>query len=266
MKILTKYSTKGRSRLKTFYREMSEKLRRVGKMTSQRETADTNFEFTANMADVHFERLQLNVFRVSYVWQEWFSGNLLIVYQSFVWSSRDRISDWQDFDRSAALRHRNLKIMPCQVERCKVVDKVAGVAVVKWSEKLAAVKWAVCGRYRGRKVVGKVGGEVVSTWMVWTWSIRGRWSGQYVVGLCLICGRYVDCMRPHSPLKTALRRSGVDWSDPAGEGSPLPEASLSRAARAQNRRERKGFASSGNGLQVRISILPRNLSDHKRRG
>ena len=29
---------------------------------------DTNFEFTANMmADVHFERLQLNVFRVSYV-------------------------------------------------------------------------------------------------------------------------------------------------------------------------------------------------------
>ena len=103
MKILTKYSTKGRSRSKTFYREMSEKLRRVGKLTSQRETANTNFEFTANMADVHFERLQLNVFRVSYVWQEWFSGNLLIVYQSFVWSSRDRISDWQDFDRSAAL-------------------------------------------------------------------------------------------------------------------------------------------------------------------
>ena len=52
MKILTKYSTKGRSRSKTFYREMSEKLRRVGKMTSQRETAGPNFEFTANMADV----------------------------------------------------------------------------------------------------------------------------------------------------------------------------------------------------------------------
>ena len=66
MKILTKYSTKGRSRSKTFYREMSEKLRRVGKMTSQRETADTNFEFTANMADVHFQRLQLDVSRVSY--------------------------------------------------------------------------------------------------------------------------------------------------------------------------------------------------------
>ena len=31
MKILTKYSTKGPSRSKTFYREMSEKLRRVGK-------------------------------------------------------------------------------------------------------------------------------------------------------------------------------------------------------------------------------------------
>ena len=66
MKILTKYSTKGRSRSKTFYREMSEKLRRVGKMTSQRETAGPNFEFTANMADVHFERLQLDVSRVSY--------------------------------------------------------------------------------------------------------------------------------------------------------------------------------------------------------
>ena len=103
MKILTKYATKGCSRSKTFYREMSEKLRRVGKMTSQRETADLNFEFTANMADVHFERLQLNVSRVSYVWQEWFSGNLLIVYQSFVWSSIDRISDWQYFDRSAPL-------------------------------------------------------------------------------------------------------------------------------------------------------------------
>ena len=33
---------------------MSEKLRRVGKMTSQRETAGPNFEFTANMAGVHF--------------------------------------------------------------------------------------------------------------------------------------------------------------------------------------------------------------------
>ena len=106
MKILTKYATKGCSRSKTFYREMSEKLRRVGKMTSQRETADLNFEFTANMADVHFERLQLNVSRVSYVWQEWFSGNLLIVYQSFVWSSIDRISDWQYFDRSAPLSLR----------------------------------------------------------------------------------------------------------------------------------------------------------------
>ena len=67
MKILTKYSTKGRSRSNTFYREMSEKLRRVGKTTSQRETADPHFEFTANMADVHFERLQLNVSRVSYL-------------------------------------------------------------------------------------------------------------------------------------------------------------------------------------------------------
>ena len=66
MKILTKYSTKGRSRSKTFYREMSEKLRRVDNMTSQRETAGPNFEFTANMADVHFERLQLDVSLVSY--------------------------------------------------------------------------------------------------------------------------------------------------------------------------------------------------------
>ena len=70
MKILRKYSTKGRSRSKTFCREMSEKLCCVGKITSQRETADPNLEFTANMADVHFERLQLDVSRVSYVWKE----------------------------------------------------------------------------------------------------------------------------------------------------------------------------------------------------
>ena len=62
MKILTKYSTKGRSRLKTFYREMNEKLCRVGKMTTQRETADPNFEFTAT-----WRTCILSVFNLMYL-------------------------------------------------------------------------------------------------------------------------------------------------------------------------------------------------------
>ena len=49
------------------YGAMSEKRRSVGKMTSQPETAGPNFEFTANMADVRFECVQLDVSRVSYV-------------------------------------------------------------------------------------------------------------------------------------------------------------------------------------------------------